>query len=254
MTERQQTAFRLFRAAGYSPEGAAALVGNFSQESGVNLHSGYTVKTDHGSQGIAQWRLDRLTHLEEFCEARGLHSGTLAAQVQFAIYELGTEYPTLDALLRKGGDLDLLTTMICNKYERPAKQFANIPNRIKQARITLNEAKIATGAVVATGGVAAGSGLAAVIAYLQSGPSAGVIIAIGVMVLLGVAYLVASRKRPAAKGDGDDVEPTLIGEGETILAELQRAQDDLAAAQARVEDLKTRMLAHIKECQEAIGA
>jgi len=249
MTERQQTAFKLFRAAGYSPDGAAALIGNFSQESGVNLRSGYTVKTDHGSQGIAQWRLDRLTHLEEFCEARGLHSGTLAAQVQFAIYELGTEYTTLDALLRKGGDLDLLTMMICNKYERPAKQFANIPNRIKQARITLNESK-AAGAVVATGGLAAGSGLAAIIAYLQSGPSAGVIIAIAIMVLLGVAYLVASRKPKAV---AEQEEPELIGQGETILAELHRAEADLLAAQARYNELKSKMLAHIKECQEAIG-
>jgi Phage tail lysozyme len=100
MTQRQQSAFRLFRAAGYSPKGAAVIVGGDSRESGINLVSGYQDKTDHGSQGIAQWRLGRLAALEQFCTVNHLASGTLAAQVSFQIYELGKDYPILDRRLR----------------------------------------------------------------------------------------------------------------------------------------------------------
>ncbi|WP_026606949.1 phage tail tip lysozyme [Methylocapsa acidiphila] len=135
MTIRQQIAAGLFIAEGYDPTGAAAVVGNFSQESGGDLHSGYipTSRSDHGSQGIAQWRLARLDALEEFCSGRRLHSGTLAAQIKFAVFELGKAYPELDKALRAGGDLDKLTARVCWEYERPAKASANLSNRIRQA-------------------------------------------------------------------------------------------------------------------------
>lgn len=121
MVERQMRAFRQLVAAGYSKEGAAALLGNAIQESGPDLVSGYQKNTDHGSQGIFQWRFSRLHELNKFCEERGLHSGTLDAQIKFAIYELGKDYPRLDRELRQGGDVADLTSTVCWEYERPPK-------------------------------------------------------------------------------------------------------------------------------------
>ncbi len=139
MTTRQQIALGIFVADGYDPTGAAAAVGNFSQESGVDLHSGYAAKTDHGSQGIAQWRLSRLDALADFCASEGLHSGTLAAQVKFAIFELGKDYSDLDNALRAGGDIDRLTARFCWDYERPNKAQAGLASRIKQAHAAFDE-------------------------------------------------------------------------------------------------------------------
>jgi hypothetical protein len=162
MTQRQQTAFRLFCAAGYAPVGAAVIVGGDSQESSVNLVSGYQATTDHGSQGIAQWRIERLTALEQFCAANHLGSGTLAAQVSFQIYELGKDYPVLDKRLRAGMEpIADLAHDLCFQYERPNPVAANLRNRINQAQITLRDAQAATPAhaavVIGAGAVAAGA-------------------------------------------------------------------------------------------------
>ncbi len=126
--------------------GAAAVIGNFSQELGVDLRSGYAEKADHGSQGVAQWRLSRLEALTDFCGERGLHSGMLAAQIKFAIFELAKDYPDLDKDLRAGGDIDKLTARVCWDYERPSKSAANLANRIKQAHIAFNEYVAVSGA------------------------------------------------------------------------------------------------------------
>jgi Phage tail lysozyme len=162
LTQRQQAAFRLFVAAGYAPAGAAVIVGGDSQESGVNLVSGYQATTDHGSQGIAQWRVERLAALEQFCSANHLGSGTLAAQVSFQIYELGKDYALLDKRLRAGSEpLANLASSLCFQYERPAVAAANLPNRIKQAQVTLRDAQAATpghaAVVIGAGAVAAGA-------------------------------------------------------------------------------------------------
>src|ERR1700748_1673700 len=128
-TQRQIQCFSLFEAQGYSPEGSAAWVGNASQESGNNLPTAFrTGALDHGSQGLMQWRLDRLTAYENFVKAKhpGISAqelwqwyGRLDYQVEFAALECRTSYPTLDKQLRSGGSIATLTAAICWTYERP---------------------------------------------------------------------------------------------------------------------------------------
>ena len=145
MTQRQQIALQLFRAGGYADNGAATIAGGDSQESGINLTSGYQATTDHGSQGIAQWRKDRLLALEDFCTANHLSSGALASQVSFQIYELGKDYPVLDKRLRAGTEtIEVLANALCFQYERPLASAANLPNRIKQAKAILQNSKAVT--------------------------------------------------------------------------------------------------------------
>jgi Phage tail lysozyme len=134
MTERQMRAFRQFVAAGYTKEGAAALVGNASQESTRDLHSAFTRRTDHGSEGIFQWRLERLARLIEFARERKLDAQLLETQCAFAAHELALSYPFVDHELRTGHDVADLTAKVCWKYECPNRAEANLENRIHQAQ------------------------------------------------------------------------------------------------------------------------
>jgi hypothetical protein len=134
MTERQMIAFRQFVAAGYTKEGAAALVGNASQESTEDLHSAFTRRTDHGSEGIFQWRLERLARLLEFARERKLDAQLLETQCAFAAHELAVSYPYLDREIRTGHDVAELTALVCWKYEAPNKAEANLGNRTHQAQ------------------------------------------------------------------------------------------------------------------------
>jgi hypothetical protein len=148
VTKQQITCAALFEAQGYPPESAAAWVGNFSQESGASLSTAFrTGVLDHGSQGLAQWRLERLTAYERFVRSKYIDTPSEAAlwdaygrmdyQVQFATQECAQHYPKLEAQLRRGGDIAVLTADICWQYEVPNKAKANLANRVMQARATL---------------------------------------------------------------------------------------------------------------------
>lgn len=145
-TARQIQAAALFEAQGYPPESAAAFVGNGSQEVGPNLPTAFRgppANLDHGSQGLMQWRLDRLTAYEAFVRTKQPHAtgttlwawyGRLDYQVEFTALECRTKYPALQTKLMTGGNVATLTADICWTYERPAQASANLANRVKQAQ------------------------------------------------------------------------------------------------------------------------
>lgn len=154
VTPRQIKCRSMLEALGYSRSGASALTGNFCQESGPNLPTAFRTKgLDHGSQGLAQWRLSRLTAYKGYVQtqkpeliqaaaATGQHIddvfwpwyGRLDFQTQFVAKELAKDYPALDAKLRKGGDVAALTADVCWQYERPSKALSGIATRIAYAK------------------------------------------------------------------------------------------------------------------------
>lgn len=144
VTKRQMQCYTLFEAQGYPPESAAAWVGNFVQESGTNLPSAFrSSDLDHGSEGLEQWRLDRLAKYEAFVKARHPEAteqelwawdGNMALQVEYAAHECAHEYPLVEAQLRRGGDVGKLTEVICWHIERPSVRYANIAHRIAAAK------------------------------------------------------------------------------------------------------------------------
>ena len=188
-TARQIQCFTLFEAQGYPPESAAAWVGNFSQESGTSLPSAFRsgVPLDHGSQGLEQWRLDRLTNYENFVKAKvpgasdaelWAYYGNMAYQVEFATQECRRDYPSVELALHRGGDIAALTALICWQVERPSLRYANLANRVAQAKnvfaaaphlsvppstvskantAVIKHTQAATGAVVAAGGSTIGA-------------------------------------------------------------------------------------------------
>ena len=119
--------------AGWSARGAAAACGNATQE---NLCRPTTLGAkDHGSDGIMQWRLSRLTNMQNFGVKNFGRWDTLEAQAAFLMHEMKTDYVKLYSDLVIGKDsIDDLTADICWQFERPAKASANMPGRIVYAK------------------------------------------------------------------------------------------------------------------------
>ncbi|MGH6839469.1 MAG: phage tail tip lysozyme [Methylocella sp.] len=115
---------------------ACAAAGNASEEN--NCLAVTTGEKDHGSDGLFQWRLGRLTHLKTWAAANELPWDTIKTQAWFFLYELQADYPALHAGLIAGAKpLKTLTANICDFYERPAPAHAHLDQRIKYAQDTL---------------------------------------------------------------------------------------------------------------------
>ena len=157
-TPRQLIARGIFLKEGYSPNGAAAIVGNLAWESKVNLDSTlYRVHADHGSGGIAEWRLERKDALIKF---GGLNAGLLETQCAFVIKELTEDYPILDEQLRNPARTVInLTANFCEFYERPNKALAHLDDRISLAQALVNYKPATQAPPVVLSGATATAGL-----------------------------------------------------------------------------------------------
>lgn len=114
---------------------ACAAVGNATQESAcIPVTVG---KKDHGSDGLFQWRLSRLTDLKEWAAHNfGTASAWQEAEVQawFFQHEVATGYRSLYLDLIHGvKSVATLTANICSVYERPAEKYASLDHRIAAA-------------------------------------------------------------------------------------------------------------------------
>lgn len=258
MTIRQQTAFNFFVSKGYLPSGAAAIVGNLSQESGNNLDSKFRLQTDHGSQGIAQWRLDRLTRLEKFAVDSQMDVTDLTTQMFYLIDELSKIYPALNSMLKAGGrSVANLTANFMAVFERPSAQFAGLDNRIKQASLVLaaseaSKPPVSPPEVIPAGAVVLGGGGAAAYSWhlgLNGILTVSLITLTAAAVLVFLFYL--SRRltspyavnapvtapHPAAElhqaiGDFKDASSRLDAAEAVLLADRQTTEDLLAQVKA----------------------
>ena len=108
----------------------AAAVGNATEE---NRDESVTVGAlDHGSDGLFQWRLDRLTAMKSFGDTH-FKSGWQAIEPQAAFFcdECMRLYPELWADLVAGTkSLETLTADICDLYERPSAAGRVLDTRI----------------------------------------------------------------------------------------------------------------------------
>ena len=145
MTEKQM--FDLLVAEGLSEYGAAALLGHFQAESGLNPRNlqnsyekklgftddTYTAEVDSGSYtgfvrdcagyGLAQWtHRARKKGLLEFAQAAGKSVGDAAMQLKFALYELKGDYKDVFNSLKTAVDIRAASDIVLTKYEMPADQ------------------------------------------------------------------------------------------------------------------------------------
>jgi hypothetical protein len=115
---------------------AAAATGNAGQE---NLFRPVTLGVkDHGSDGLWQWRLDRLTGvngLQPWCARMGYDWRLMESQVLFMKWEMQNFYADLWAQMTGPGSrtLENLTANFMDRYEVPAPAYAALDKRIMYA-------------------------------------------------------------------------------------------------------------------------
>ena len=233
VTSRQLELAAIFRKdSGWCDNGVCGVIGNDVGESGAKLDSTvHRVHADHGSGGIAEWRLDRLTNLIAFANQRGVDPNTLAVQAAFQIHEIKTGYPQLDAMLRDPNEsVATLVSEVCWKYERPNKQLANLKGRLAAANALKAALPIATAPApvhpaTAPTTVALGGTLWTVILGMAGGD---------VRALLSVvcALTAASLAQALWRAHVESRPPS---------RELEKALSALEAAKARVAVAKTKV-------------
>ena len=143
------------RAVGMTAEGACGLMGNFQAESAmrpnnvedrsgmddnhyVQLVDGgsYDFATDYGKHygfGLAQWTLQsRKENLQSMARKRGCSIADEKLQIDFCVWELTNQFPTVWQVLTGSHDLYEATRIVCVQYERPA--VPNVDARYRFAR------------------------------------------------------------------------------------------------------------------------
>lgn len=114
----------------------AAIGGNGTQES---LCQPVTLgPKDHGSDGVLQWRLERLNGpdgLITWCHNQEIPWDTLRSQALFTLHELmDQKYAVLLADLKVGTkSLETLTLNFCDAFERPSAAGRRETDRIRYA-------------------------------------------------------------------------------------------------------------------------
>ena len=130
----EQNALRVWnyltREIGLDDVRAAAIMGNFSQESGFD--TGAISSDGEGSLGIGQWTYGRRSALESI----GGDPTSLDTQLlhfRNEISEGGARRYAWENLLSNDGDLASLTNGWCDDFESPLEEYADRPNRIAEA-------------------------------------------------------------------------------------------------------------------------
>jgi hypothetical protein len=245
MTPRQNELMEFLVSKGLHVLGAAAITGNCSQEVGINLPTKFTLLTDHGSQGIAQWRLVRLTALEQFAEDKKLPVTDLTTQAMFLLQELATDYAALDKMMRAPGTRTLanLTANFMTVFERPSFNPAinKLDFRITQAQICARdfippEPAVPISHDVAIGGTGAAGAIAIGAAAWNSGAAVALVVTgIAAILIFGVAIYTAHLRRRSA-ATAAPANAILVKDStqelKAALDELRLAYDKVAAAKA----------------------
>lgn len=140
--------------AGFTPAGAAGLMGNLYAESGLNPRNlqnsfekklgytdeSYTAAVDCGvytnfakdcaGYGIAQWtHPDRKPTLLAFVKAAGKSVGDLEAQLDFLLHELTESYKLVLYVLKTATDVKTASNVVLLQFERPADQSGAVKEK-----------------------------------------------------------------------------------------------------------------------------
>jgi|GEM_PF-6513657 len=132
-TELGAVATKAFMNYGLTKEQASGVVGNFLQESGLNIGA---VGDNGKAYGIGQWHPDR-QELFKKVYGKDIRSSTLAEQIDFTMYELKNTEKKAYADLQKQSTAAGSAEVFMKGYERPAESTANLEKRVQFAN-TLN--------------------------------------------------------------------------------------------------------------------
>ena len=118
-----------------STAAACGVLANIEHESSFQP----TIVGDQGtSYGLCQWHNERFTALRSYCAALGLDYRTVAGQMAYLKYELGTNYQNLLLTLQAIDDTSdgayRAAYMWCIQFERPSNAQAKAASRGELAR------------------------------------------------------------------------------------------------------------------------
>jgi hypothetical protein len=120
----------IYTSAGMSKAGAAGLIGNQMQESGLDPNA--------PGGGLSQWIGARGAAMRSYASSIAKPANSVEAQGNFAVQELRTGYPQLWSYLTTASDPAAAALAISNQYERPAAWAANNANRQRQAQLAFS--------------------------------------------------------------------------------------------------------------------
>lgn len=111
LSSNAQSDYQFFISKGWSPQAAAALVGNMQQESRGNTNARNPGDGSDGSDsiGLFQWNSDRARRLQAFAAARGAAVTDRRTQLEFLDNELRTTEKTAGDQLAQAGDVRAAT-------------------------------------------------------------------------------------------------------------------------------------------------
>jgi len=253
---------------------ACAVGGNGWQE---NLLRPLTLGAkDHGSDGVMQWRLSRLTELERLPQWN-----TLQVQAQFFKTECQRDYPRLWADLVVGKkSLETLTANVMVQYERPNLAAAALDRRITYAHTLLDHMetlpKITTPVPSAAPSVAAASiggvlvAAAPLLQYLLKDiPTSHILMTVGTGIVLLITSLVTGRKPPVIapaapihEAWDDPVEPIAAPDTKATptpvqslssVEQLKALMAQRAAIDAQIAQLQPLVQAMMSEVADLLG-
>ena len=115
---------------GLCEDAAAALIGNFIQESSLNP---YAVGDGGSAYGIAQWHPGRQQNIESHF-GKSLSKMSFTEQLNAALWEMKTGYPSCWKIMNtKGLKVRKYVYWLVNDYERPAEREQNVIARTDNA-------------------------------------------------------------------------------------------------------------------------
>lgn len=150
--------YRAFVDAGYTPEAAAAVVGNLSGEGGTDASGDIVLDSTESTGegiGICQWSFSRKTAFLAYAESQGepWPDTSLKVQLQFMMKELasdgwlwtsngmeyGDQYNVSHAVFKACKDVAFATTAFCANFERCHEAESRIEERITYAEGVLEQ-------------------------------------------------------------------------------------------------------------------
>ncbi|VTZ24348.1 hypothetical protein MPC4_80131 [Methylocella tundrae] len=235
---------------------ASAGTGNSTQENECLPVT--TGPKDHGSDGLFQWREERLAEMQSWCTAHFGDWKTIKAQAAFFLKELrdgdagGVKYDALYRDLLAGKkSLATLTTNINRFYERSADDEATNNKRIKYATDALNAMGVvkpappvvhsAAPAIVA--GAAAGAGL---LSHIVHGAAWIGIAVLAVAIIAAIAAAATALRQAKTVSTLDSAVADLKAKAlaveaakATTIASISAEETKVAAAKAVVAGVQT---------------
>ena len=108
-------AVRYLESQGFTPFGAAGIVGNLQQESTPAMDP--TLSDGAGGGGIAQWNASWYSQMASWVTGHGLSSTSLSGQLAYLAYDVRASYPQLVSELNSASSPQEAATMFETTYE-----------------------------------------------------------------------------------------------------------------------------------------